>query len=64
MRPFNLRIYSAALLLLVAAARLLSQDCNGNGLDDAAELTAGEAQDCNFNGVPDACEGPGFGFPS
>ena len=63
MTPFNLRIYSAALLLLVAADRLLSQDCNGNGLDDAAELTAGEAQDCNFNGVPDACEGPGFGFP-
>lgn len=31
-------------------------DCNGNGLEDPAEITAGLAADCNANGVPDTCD--------
>jgi len=31
-------------------------DCNGNGLEDAAEIAFGAATDCNANGIPDVCE--------
>ncbi len=31
-------------------------DCNGNGIDDAVEISGGLAADLNNNGVPDACE--------
>ncbi len=32
------------------------QDCNGNCIDDAIEIAAGDVQDCNSNGVPDSCD--------
>ncbi|MFO0828030.1 MAG: hypothetical protein U0572_07750 [Phycisphaerales bacterium] len=33
-------------------------DCNGNGVDDSAEIAAGLV-DANANGIPDECERPG-----
>lgn len=33
-------------------------DCNGNFIDDAAEIAAGTSADANGNGVPDECESP------
>src|SRR5206468_1605975 len=32
-------------------------DCNGNGVDDTAELASGALTDVNGNSVADACEG-------
>ncbi len=34
-------------------------DCNGNGIDDAADIACGPSADVNGNGVPDECESPG-----
>ncbi len=31
-------------------------DCNGNGVADETDLTAGTSQDCNTNSVPDECD--------
>lgn len=31
-------------------------DCNGNGVPDSQDLTAGTSQDCNGNAVPDECD--------
>ncbi|MCP4593603.1 MAG: hypothetical protein GY842_22940 [bacterium] len=31
-------------------------DCNHNGVDDAADLSAGTSVDCNLNQVPDECD--------
>lgn len=31
-------------------------DCNGNGIDDALDISGGAEQDCNANGVPDSCD--------
>lgn len=31
-------------------------DCNGNGIDDAVEISGGTVADLNNNGIPDACE--------
>ncbi len=31
-------------------------DCNGNGLDDEADVLEGRSDDCNFNLNPDECE--------
>ncbi len=31
-------------------------DCNENGVDDTADIDAGDSLDCNVNGVPDECE--------
>ena len=36
--------------------RIGPEDCNRNGIDDAAEIAAGTAKDCNGNGVPDSCD--------
>ncbi len=33
-------------------------DCNGNGIEDAAEILDGSAEDANGNGVIDSCEPP------
>lgn len=41
-----------------AAPSSLAGDCNGNLLEDAAEIAAGEGADCNGNGLPDDCELP------
>lgn len=31
-------------------------DCNGNGIDDSADISGATSSDCNGNGVPDECE--------
>ncbi len=31
-------------------------DCNGNGTDDAIDISAGTSLDCNWTGIPDECE--------
>jgi glucose/arabinose dehydrogenase len=33
-------------------------DCNGNGIEDAAEILDGSVADTNGNGIPDDCEAP------
>lgn len=33
-------------------------DCNGNGIEDAAEILDGSVADVNGNGIPDSCEEP------
>jgi hypothetical protein len=35
---------------------LPATDCNENGVDDAADISAGASADCNQNGVPDECD--------
>jgi hypothetical protein len=34
----------------------LTNDCNNNGVEDAAEIASGNASDCNANGRPDSCD--------
>ncbi|MFZ4722392.1 MAG: thrombospondin type 3 repeat-containing protein [Phycisphaerales bacterium] len=31
-------------------------DCNGNGFEDADDISAGRTTDCDSNGVPDSCQ--------
>ena len=31
-------------------------DCNGNGIDDAEDISMGTSQDCDGDGVPDECQ--------
>ncbi|MCH8963377.1 MAG: hypothetical protein IIB58_00330 [Planctomycetes bacterium] len=31
-------------------------DCNGNDIDDAADISSGASDDCDDNGVPDDCQ--------
>ncbi|MBI4584539.1 MAG: hypothetical protein HY717_11025 [Planctomycetes bacterium] len=31
-------------------------DCNGNGVDDTADIANGSSADCNANGIPDECD--------
>ena len=31
-------------------------DCNGNGVDDAIDISTGTSADCNTNDVPDECD--------
>jgi len=31
-------------------------DCNGNGIEDAVDISFGTSSDVNQNGVPDECE--------
>lgn len=60
------RVFTWGAVLLIACAGradLKAADCNGNGIEDFTEITAGDVEDCNFNGVPDRCEGAPFGFP-
>ncbi|MBL8879908.1 MAG: hypothetical protein JNG88_12380 [Phycisphaerales bacterium] len=33
-------------------------DCNGNGVEDIADISAGTSADCDSNDVPDECECP------
>jgi parallel beta-helix repeat protein len=52
----------AAHLVLLGATSALgaseAADCNGNGIDDAAEIASGAAADCQPDGVPDECQLP------
>lgn len=41
----NFRVYSGNI-----------PDCNGNGVDDAVDISMGTSQDCNHNGTPDECD--------
>ncbi|MHC4064670.1 MAG: M12 family metallo-peptidase, partial [Planctomycetota bacterium] len=34
----------------------VADDCNGNGVDDAEDITSGTSDDLNGNGIPDECE--------
>ncbi len=43
-------------MAFTAATRAGSEDCNNNGIPDAAEIAAGLIDDCNGNGIPDPCE--------
>lgn len=43
-------------LLLAWQAAAMAEDCDQNGVDDAAEIASGTASDCNRNGIPDACD--------
>ncbi len=36
--------------------RIGPKDCNGNGVDDAAETANGDVLDANNNSIPDSCE--------
>lgn len=36
--------------------RIGPEDCNRNGVSDAAEIASGAVEDCNDNGVPDSCD--------
>jgi hypothetical protein len=37
-------------------------DCNGNGVDDIADIAGGTSLDCNSNGSPDECDVDGAPF--
>lgn len=57
-RRINRIMLSLSLILsivLVPIAR--ADDCNSNGLDDAADIAGGTSTDCDTNGLPDECEG-------
>ncbi|HUN81289.1 MAG TPA: FG-GAP-like repeat-containing protein [Phycisphaerae bacterium] len=55
----------------MSASSSLAQDCNGNGIPDACDISCGTPggpcdvpgcgtrSDCNSNGIPDDCEVPG-----
>ena len=34
----------------------IDPDCNGNGVPDVADISAGTSLDCNANGIPDECD--------
>ncbi|MCK4660784.1 MAG: hypothetical protein KAV82_14790, partial [Phycisphaerae bacterium] len=34
----------------------VSNDCNGNGIEDAQDIAVGTSQDCQPNGIPDECD--------
>lgn len=40
----------------VFSAACVTNDCNGNGIDDGFEIQTGAALDCNHNGIPDSCD--------
>jgi hypothetical protein len=48
--PFAAAFFSLALRAGWAA------DCNGNGVDDALDISRGTSQDCNLNSSPDECD--------
>ena len=36
--------------------QVLTDDCNGNGIEDLCDLDASTSEDCNTNGIPDECD--------
>lgn len=48
--------YESPNTLYKKAVSLSMTDCNGNGVDDAAEIAMGMSADCNGNGIPDGCD--------
>ena len=43
--------------LLQPAGLLAAADCNGNGVEDRADIRVAFSADCNLNDIPDECEG-------
>jgi hypothetical protein len=43
-------------VVLAAAAPGRTIDCNGNSVEDSADLASGSSQDCNSNRIPDECD--------
>ncbi|MBI1827805.1 MAG: FG-GAP repeat protein [Planctomycetes bacterium] len=43
-------------LIDIGADEYQPYDCNNNGLDDALEISMGQAADCNRNYIPDDCD--------
>lgn len=35
----------------------LTEDCNGNGIDDAVDIALGDSADADLDGIPDECQG-------
>ena len=50
------------LSLWVVCPATLAVDCQGNGLEDADDISLGNSLDCNENSVPDECEQSFFRF--
>jgi subtilisin family serine protease len=50
--PLYIRGYG----VIDAHAALIFTDCNGNGIDDAEDISGGTSDDCNENGIPDECD--------
>ena len=55
-RRSSITLAVAGLLVAATPAAAGIDDCNNNGIPDAAEIAAGLIDDCNGNGVPDPCE--------
>lgn len=36
---------------------LPTEDCNGNGIDDAVDIALGDSADSDLDGIPDECQG-------
>ncbi len=53
--------WSTAAFVVVAtiasvASNAFSEDCDGDGVDDATAIADGLVQDCDGNGIPDGCD--------
>lgn len=42
----------------MASTQAVMWDCNGNGIEDAVDISVGTSLDRNYNGIPDECEPP------
>lgn len=55
----DLRFHAASITSMknyIATLSCLAADCNGNGVNDAADIQGGASPEANGNGVPDECE--------
>ncbi len=43
-------------LFLALSRQAIGADCNGNGVEDEADVAGGASEDCNADGTPDECE--------
>jgi hypothetical protein len=55
--PIGADVEAGTTITFIIPAPILN-DCNGNGAEDAADISQGVSQDCNLNGIPDECESP------
>ncbi|MCA8979863.1 MAG: hypothetical protein KDC14_07545 [Planctomycetes bacterium] len=39
-----------------SSAILATEDCNGNGIDDAVDIALGDSADSDLDGIPDECQ--------
>ncbi len=47
---------ASAIVTVVYTFQPVIIDCNGNGIDDAIDISSGTSTDCDHNGIPDDCE--------